>query len=608
MSMLIGKTLKNRYRVEKILGHGGMAEVYEVYDLQRGVPLAMKVLREDLAEDRVFLRRFQREAQNLAKLQHPNIVRFYGLEQEGRLAFILMDYIEGTTLRGLIFDENGPLPDQKILDIMQPICSALNYAHQQGIVHCDLKSANIMLDKNGKVFLTDFGIARMTDTATSTMVGIGTPAYMAPELIKGLDPTPQSDIYSLGIVLYEMCTGGERPFTGERVAISGTTAEKVKREHLEFDPISIKKFNPAIRSKLESVVLKTINKQPEQRYGNALLLYSEIKNAIENNNQANYDHPSQPFESKSVEKSPIFITESQKISKWGKREFLFGLVGIGVLIFIIYSLLPLNNSGVTSANNFWVDDSEIAKGDCTYINWDVKKAQSVKFNHDRVDASGSKKVCPLISSTYLLEVEGKDNNTYEEYVSIRIVNELSHTLEKSNSSSRNSFSGIIDFWADDSEISSGDCTLINWKVNDAQSVKFNHDRVDLVGSKRVCPLISSTYLLEVERADGHTYEKKISIDIVNSSNQALTKKDSSTVNKLSSSIDFWLDDSEIFLGDCTQINWIVENAKSVKFNREHVDFVDSKKICPLISSSYLLEVKGNDDSLYTKDLSIRVNR
>ena len=276
MATLIGKTLKNRYRVDELLGRGGMAEVYKVYDLQRGVPLAMKVLREDLAEDRVFLRRFQREAQNLAKLQHPNIVRFYGLEQEDRLAFILMEYIEGSTLRGKIFDAHGPLTDREVLEIMEPVCSALSYAHQQGIVHCDLKSANIMIDKAGKVYLTDFGIARMTDMATSTMVGVGTPAYMAPELIRGGDPSPQTDIYALGILLYEMVSGGERPFTGERATITGTTAEKVRWEQVNLDfsgellpgKISIHKMD---------VVERCLQKDPGRRFSDMGELLGNLK-------------------------------------------------------------------------------------------------------------------------------------------------------------------------------------------------------------------------------------------------------------------------------------------------------------------------------------------
>ena len=314
--MLIDKTLKNRYHVEKILGHGGMAEVYKVYDLQRGVPLAMKVLREDLAEDRVFLRRFQREAQNLAKLQHPNIVRFYGLEQEGRLAFILMDYIEGTTLRGLIFDKNGPLPDQKILDIMQPVCSALNYAHQQGIVHCDLKSANIMIDKFERVYLTDFGIARMTDNATSTMVGIGTPAYMAPELIKGLDPTPQSDIYSLGIVLYEMLTGGERPFTGERAHTTGTTAEKVRWEHLNLDVPYVSQINPKVSRNIDQIIAKCLAKDPRKRYASPLNIFTALINATSKkvSDTENISYKSKVSEVKDVKESEI-ISDKPDISE-----------------------------------------------------------------------------------------------------------------------------------------------------------------------------------------------------------------------------------------------------------------------------------------------------
>jgi serine/threonine protein kinase len=276
MASLVGKTLKNRYRVDEFIGRGGMADVYKVFDLERGVPLAMKVLRDDLAEDRVFLRRFEREAQNLSKLQHPNIVRFYGLEQEGHLAFILMDFIEGPTLRRMIFDAHKPFTDQQVLEIMQPICSSLYYAHQQGIVHCDIKSANIMLDKGNRVYLTDFGIARMADAATSTMVGIGTPAYMAPELIMGKDPTPQTDIYALGILLYEMYSGGERPFTGENAQTTGTTAEKVRWEQLHKEAPSLSQYNHDISENLEKVVQKCLNKDPKDRYAGV----NELINAL----------------------------------------------------------------------------------------------------------------------------------------------------------------------------------------------------------------------------------------------------------------------------------------------------------------------------------------
>jgi tRNA A-37 threonylcarbamoyl transferase component Bud32 len=277
VDVLIGSTLINRYRIDKFLGRGGMAEVYQVWDTQRGVPLAMKVLREDLAEDRIFMRRFEREANNLTRLQHPNIVRCYGLGREGRIAFMLMDYIEGSTLRGEIFDADGPLTTERILDILHPICSALNYAHQMGMVHCDVKSANIMIHKNVTVYLTDFGIARGMDAATSTMVGIGTPAYMAPELIKGKDPTPQTDIYALGIVLYEMLTGGERPFTGERAEITGTTAEKVRWEHLKMEPVPVSQYNTKVTAKVEGVINRCLRKNPKGRFSSAMELLEAMK-------------------------------------------------------------------------------------------------------------------------------------------------------------------------------------------------------------------------------------------------------------------------------------------------------------------------------------------
>ena len=225
MANLIGLTLKNRYRVEESIGRGGMADVYKVYDNLRASHLAIKVLREDLARDRIFLRRFQREAQTLSRLQHRHIVRFYGLEQDGMDVFMLMDFIDGESLRDVIFRANRPLDQNKMMEILKPVCSALHYAHQMGMLHCDIKPGNILLAANGEVLLTDFGIARLSDAATATLVGAGTPAYMAPELVKGEEPSPQTDIYALGVVLYEMLTGGERPFTGEQATVTGTTAE-----------------------------------------------------------------------------------------------------------------------------------------------------------------------------------------------------------------------------------------------------------------------------------------------------------------------------------------------------------------------------------------------
>jgi len=299
MKDLVGQLISKRYLVDDFLGKGGMAEVYKVWDQKRSAHLAMKILHADLAEDKVFLRRFRREAQTLAKLQHPNIVRFYGLEQDDDLVYILMDYVEGTTLRKEIFQSKGPFSNKRILEIMRPVCAALSYAHSSGFVHCDVKPANIMISKNGAIYVSDFGIARMSEAATMTMVGAGTPAYMAPEQARGENPIPQSDIYSLGVILYELFTGGERPFIGENARITGSTGEKIRWEQVNLQAPNPGKFNPNLHPSLSNLVIKCLNKNPQSRYENPLDLVDGIekskliesqsveKKSVQENNQAN---------------------------------------------------------------------------------------------------------------------------------------------------------------------------------------------------------------------------------------------------------------------------------------------------------------------------------
>ena len=278
MQNLIGKVLLERYHIQEMIGRGGMAEVYKVWDSERMVHLALKAIHEDLATDRIFLRRFKREAQTLSKLQHPNIVRFYGLEQSGALSFMLMDFVDGHSLKRLIFDQDGrPLPAGQVRKVLRAVCGALKFAHGQGFVHADIKPANIMQEPSGRVLLMDFGIARMSDVTTATMVGMGTPAYMAPEQVKGLDPTPQTDIYALGIVLYEMLTGGERPFTGERAEMTGSLSEKVRWEQLNLEPLPPEQFNPNLSPALVEVINKCLAKDPRERYADSL----ELLNAVE---------------------------------------------------------------------------------------------------------------------------------------------------------------------------------------------------------------------------------------------------------------------------------------------------------------------------------------
>lgn len=277
MTAIIGTTLNRRYRVDEALGRGGMADVYKVWDEDRLTYLALKLLRDDLSQDLVFMRRFRREAQNLAQLQHPNIVRFFGLEEEDLQAFILMEFIDGPSLREEIRRAGSAgLAPARLQAVMADICAALHYAHKKGVVHCDIKSGNVLLDRSGKAYLTDFGIARTMDAATSTLIGAGTPAYMAPELILGQDPTPQSDIYALGILLFEMCTGGERPFTGEGADAAGTTAEKVRWQHLHAQPPSLSVYNQDAIKGMDEVIQFCLAKNPQERLASPLDLYHTL--------------------------------------------------------------------------------------------------------------------------------------------------------------------------------------------------------------------------------------------------------------------------------------------------------------------------------------------
>lgn len=453
MTSLLGIALKNRYRVDEFLGRGGMAEVYKVWDTQRGVPLAMKVLREDLAEDIVFLRRFEREAKNLTRLQHPNIVRCYGLEREGRTAFMLMDYIDGWTLRSEIFDTNGPLTTKRMVEIMQPVCSALNYAHQMGMVHCDVKSANIMISKNGTVYLTDFGIARGMDAATSTLVGIGTPAYMAPELIKGQDPTPQTDIYAMGIVLYEMLTRGERPFTGERATTTGTTADKVRWEHLMLEPVPMSHFNPHASRELEGVFLKAVQKEPAYRYSSIMNFLTAIQKIAPQSisiqkrqtESGTYERSHQSI-SQQTYQPPARIPEEKKVNP----AIIIG----GVVVFLILFIAILSGGGPSGSSSnqssrssnssksvsnpiiqFWADDNSIADSECTYINWDVENADKIYFEGSQVSYSDYVKVCPNSTTTYELIVNGENGSQYSRSVTVNIYQEIAQKPTNTKTSS-----------------------------------------------------------------------------------------------------------------------------------------------------------------------------
>ena len=276
---IIGTILINQYRVDAFIASGGMGTVYKVWDLKRNVYLAMKVLHGELADDPSMFKRFQREARALQRLAHPNIVPFYGLHKTDEFAFLLERFIDGGTLGQILKRNRGKaLPLPEVLAYMRALCSALGYAHANGIVHCDVKPGNVMVDQGGNIYLTDFGIARHAESTTTTFASAGTPAYMAPEQIRGDPVTFATDVYALGLILFEMLTG-LRPFSGSETGSDrgGTTAnERIRYGHLNLAPPDPLSLNPNIPPALGVLIHNALAKNSRSRYTDAQVFYDAL--------------------------------------------------------------------------------------------------------------------------------------------------------------------------------------------------------------------------------------------------------------------------------------------------------------------------------------------
>jgi eukaryotic-like serine/threonine-protein kinase len=267
--------LSDRYEIGDILGFGGMSEVHLARDVRLHRDVAVKVLRADLARDPSFYLRFRREAQNAAALNHPAIVAVYDTGEAetpaGPLPYIVMEYVDGVTLRDIVHND-GPLPPRRAIEIIADACQALNFSHQNGIIHRDVKPANIMISTTNAVKVMDFGIARALadsgNSVTQTAAVIGTAQYLSPEQARGDSVDARSDVYSLGCVLYEMLTG-EPPFTGD-------SPVSVAYQHVREDPVPPSKRYTGISAELDAVVLKALAKNPDNRYQTAAEMRADL--------------------------------------------------------------------------------------------------------------------------------------------------------------------------------------------------------------------------------------------------------------------------------------------------------------------------------------------
>lgn len=271
---LEGKLLGNRYEIIEKIGNGGMATVYKATDkvLKRNV--AVKILRDEFTTDDEFIKRFEVEAQSAARLTHPNIVSIYDVGVDGNLYYIVMELIQGKTLKEIIVKEKGPLPWKWSINVSIQIASALEMAHRNNIIHRDIKPHNIIITEDGVAKVTDFGIAKAVSNSTITAFGttIGSVHYFSPEHARGGFTDAKSDLYSLGVVMYEMVTG--------RVPFDADTPVSVALKHMQEEPVEPIELNPNLPIAVNKIIMRALQKDTTLRYQTASEMLVDLKKSL----------------------------------------------------------------------------------------------------------------------------------------------------------------------------------------------------------------------------------------------------------------------------------------------------------------------------------------
>ena len=342
-----GQLINDRYEIVRLIGEGGMANVYLAKDTILDRKVAVKVLRGDLAGDEKFVRRFQREALSASSLSHPNIVEIYDVGEDEGNFYIVMEYIEGKTLKQLI-KKRGVLSLPETMDIMLQLLDALASAHDSYIIHRDIKPQNIMIKESGLVKITDFGIAMALNSAqlTQTNSVMGSVHYLPPEQASGKGSTIRSDIYSLGILMFEMLTG--------KVPFRGDSAVEIALKHMKEPIPSVREINPVVPRSVENIILKATAKNPKNRYKDVREMADDIKTCLdesrENESRITFKYPETDFsdtknvtlkgeKKQKVEDKPVVkqITEDDKVEKSNKKKgiIIASIISVAVLVFVL---------------------------------------------------------------------------------------------------------------------------------------------------------------------------------------------------------------------------------------------------------------------------------
>ena len=310
-----GQKINDRYQIIKSIGEGGMANVYLAYDTILDRNVAVKVLRGDLATDEKFVRRFQREALSASSLSHPNIVEVYDVGEDNGQYYIVMEYIEGKQLKQLL-KKRGKLTISEVIDIMLQISDGLSVAHDNYIIHRDIKPQNIMILENGLVKITDFGIAMAMNSTqlTQTNSVMGSVHYLPPEQANGKGSTLQSDIYSMGILMYELLTG-ELPYKGDN-------AVEIALKHLKEPLPSVREKVPEVPQSVENIIIKATAKNPKNRYPDARAMNEDLRTCLDES-RANEEKIVLPYPdgddeakvNKALKKTTVVDDEGKVIAK-----------------------------------------------------------------------------------------------------------------------------------------------------------------------------------------------------------------------------------------------------------------------------------------------------
>lgn len=432
MDKYTGKKLDGRYEIRELIGVGGMANVYHCYDTIDDREVAIKILKDEFLDNEDFIRRFKNESKAIAVLNHPNIVRVYDVSFGDMIQYIVMEYIDGITLKEYI-EMQGVLDWKETLHLTTQILKALQHAHENGIVHRDIKPQNIMLLQDGTIKVTDFGIARFSSNATRTMTeqAIGSVHYIAPEQARGDKTDGKTDIYSVGVMMYEMLTG--------RLPFDADSAVSVALMQLQTTPRRPRQINPEIPSGLEEITIRAMQKSPESRYRSAVEMLSDIERFRLN--------PSISFEYKYFDektgysdavkrskKSRDTETHNNTVDDYDdspkKSPFLSGLKGViiaAVIVLIVFCSIALI-TGYKSAQPKEVDVPDfvgMSVSDATSLNngqfvFEYESRYSDEFDVDTIiyqtPEAGSKKIKE--GSTISLVVNSSDSDITVPYVGV----------------------------------------------------------------------------------------------------------------------------------------------------------------------------------------------